>query len=543
MADVWGRLVDGLFGMPHARSTDIEVTELRIPMPDGAVLLADRYRPREFGSRPEPVVLIRTPYGHRTPIGRVLARAWARQGFQVVNQSVRGTFGSGGQFWPFQQEKQDGLATAAWLREQPWCDGRLAGAGASYLGFTEWALGPYVDPPLEAMCLAVTSSDFGHEFYRGGVVSLHNLLSWSALIGRQEERRFGGLFPQPVQTARTARAMSTLPLRNADRAAIGRPVRFWQEVIAHAGPDDDFWAPIDHGRAIAELTTPVSMVTGWYDLFLPGQLDDFTALAKAGRTVRITIGPWAHGDPGSLRTLVGDQASWLAAHLRGERSQLHQSPVRLYLQHANRWLDFAEWPPPDSVPTRLYLRAGHRLDWAEPAEPAAADSFVYDPADPTPSVGGPLLTGKTKQHDNRAIEARPDVLVYTGDPLATDLDLVGEVRASLPVWIEGGHGDVYVRLCDVGPDGVSRNVTDGIRRLRPGDGPVVEVDMFPTGYRFRHGHRLRVQVAGGSFPRFDRNQGAGEHPADALLGKPRRQEVRHDPATPPHLLLPVLSGR
>jgi hypothetical protein len=534
-------------------------------------LLADHYRPADTeprntgpinaGPDPLPVVLIRTPYGHRTPMGRLFGSVLARRGLQVVVQSVRGTFGSGGEFWPFHQEKADGLATAAWIREQPWCDGRLATAGASYLGYTQWALGPYLDPPLAAMCLAVTTSDFGTTFYPGGSVSLLNSLSWSVLIGRLEDKRLGGLLPDPRQTARTARAMSVLPLRGADVAAIAKPVRFWQDLTGHADPGDQFWAPIDHSASRATLTTPTSMVTGWYDIFLPVQLADFAALAAAGRSTRITIGPWSHADPGAMKAALADAASWLAAHLNGESSQLHQSPVRLYLQQAGRWLDFPQWPPADAKPTPIYLHPAGHLHWdaldQDTPDAGQPDTFTSDPADPTPSVGGPLLIGKGKQRDNREVEARPDVLTYTSDPLERPLDLVGEIRATIYLRTDPGHADIFVRLCDVDPSGVSLNVSDGILRLRPDDagidgpaddGPAddgkvaAEVEMYPTGYRFRRGHRLRVQVTPGAFPRFARNNGTGDRVADATATKPGHYEIYHDPEHPSHLVLPVLSG-
>ncbi|MEC3979418.1 CocE/NonD family hydrolase [Amycolatopsis sp. H20-H5] len=537
------RLVDRVLGLPEAEVPNpVVLRDLEIPMPDGVRLLADRHTTP--GGEPRPVVLIRTPYGRRGLLSKLFGQSFARRGLQTVIQSTRGTFGSGGEFRPFHLEREDGLATIDWLRAQPWCDGRLAMAGASYLGHTQWAVAGYLDPPLEAMCLAITASEFTSAFYPGGVLAADDMVSWSALIGRQEER-FAGL-PNPVQDRRTRRAMAHLPVNAADVAAIGRPVRFLQDVAAHGEPGDEFWAPSDHRGTVAGLTTPTSMVTGWYDLFLSGQLRDFKELRAAGRTSRITIGPWSHGEPASLKTLIGDQVSWLSAHLLDDRSQLQQSPVRLYLQQASRWLDFDHWPP-KSTATPLYLRSIGGLAH-EPAE-STPDRFTYDPADPTPSVGGPLLMGANKQRDNQAVEARDDVLVFTGTPLDNDLDVIGEVSARVYLRTDLGHADVFVRLCDVDKRGVSRNVTDGILRLRPGapeadaDGVVTaEVSLSPTAYRFRRGHRLRLQVAGGAFPRFVRNHGTGQPAGEAVDGKPCRFELFHDPARPSQITLPVFTG-
>ncbi|HEX3783546.1 MAG TPA: CocE/NonD family hydrolase [Pseudonocardiaceae bacterium] len=553
MGSFLGWAFDRVLGLPPSPEPDFQRhRDLRIPLQDGVTTLADWYRPGHSGTTPLPVVLVRTPYGHRTLLGRALGSVLARRGLQVVVQSVRGTFGSGGEFWPMHQEREDGLATAAWLREQPWCDGRLATAGPSYLGYTQWALGPYLDQPLEAMCLSVTTSDFPRTFYPDGSLSLYSLLSWSAQIGTQENPVLSRLRNRRQQEARTERAMATLPLRGADSAAIDKPVRFWQEVTEHAEPGDDFWKPIDHRPLVPELTTPTSMVTGWYDLFLPAQLDDFATLRTAGRTTRITIGPWAHADPANLKLMFTDSASWLTAHLGGNTSELNRSPVRLYLQQADRWLDFASWPPAEATRTRIHLHGGRRLDWTQPAGQASAgqsDGFDYDPADPTPSIGGPLLSGKTKQHDNRAIEARSDVLIFTSGLLESDLDLVGELEATVYLRTELGHGDLFVRLCDVDRRGVSRNVCDGLVRMRAGDLEPAEdssvaarIRMYPTGYRFRRGHRLRVQVAGGAFPRFARNHGTEEPIADAVTTVRNHYEILHDADHPSHLVLPVLSG-
>ena len=538
------RLVDKLLGLPPAEGPKPVVTrDLAVPMPDGVTLLADRYAPA--GTTSAPVVLIRTPYGRKGLISKLFGDTFARHGLQTVIQSTRGSFGSGGEFRPFHLERADGVATAEWLRAQPWCDGNLGMAGASYLGHTQWAVGPYLEPPLAAMCLGVTASEFVSTCYPGGVLAADNMVSWSAMIGRQEER-FATL-PNPLQKRKTRRAMAHLPTSGANVAAIGRPVQFLQDVTAHFVPDDGYWAMSDHSAEVAKLDVPVSMVTGWYDLFVRGQLRDFRTLAEAGKAPRITIGPWAHGEPASMKPMLADQLGFLRAHLLGDRTFLQRAPVRLFLQGAGTWLDFESWPPP-STATAAHLRPIGGLGEAVGQE-ARPTAFTYDPADPTPAVGGPLLTGETKQRDNQQVEARPDVLVFTGERLPSDVDVIGEVAATVHVRTELGHADVYVRLCDVDSGGVSRNVTDGILRLRPGfpaadaDGVVTaEATLDPTADRFRRGHRLRVQVAGGAFPRFARNHGTDEPVTSAVDGKPNRFEVFHDATRPSRITLPVFTS-
>jgi uncharacterized protein len=528
------RYVDRLLGLPESPSRPVGTArDLKVPMPDGVVLVADLHRPR--GAGPLPVVLMRTPYGKEQAVVRLFAGVLARRGFQVVVQNVRGVLGSGGEFHAFHDEKDDGLATLKWLRAQPWCDGRVAMAGASYLGFTEWAVAPYADPPLEAMGLGITASEFASSFYPGGALALHNTLVWSSLTGTRDERR------RPFHNRRVRRAMRHLPVGEADTAAIGRPETFLREVAAHAEPGDGFWTATDHSAAVPGTTTPATMVTGWWDLFLRRQLRDFAAMHAEGRQVRITIGPWGH-DLKALRATLSDQVSWLSAHLNGDKALLRRAPVRLHLQRAGTWMDFDKWPPPETRPTPLYL--SHGLTWDEPEEPHTGPAtFTYDPYDPTPNVGGPLLSpGKGGQRDNTRLERRADVAVLTGAPLAEDLDLIGPVSATIHVRTSTGQGDLFVRLCDVGPDGVSRNVTDGILRITAAGVVRAEIEMHPTAYRFLRGHRLRVMLAGGAFPRFARNPGTGEPAGAAVAARRTRFEILRDGDHPSALHLPVWDG-
>ncbi|OLT36074.1 peptidase S15 [Actinomadura sp. CNU-125] len=518
--------VDRLLGLPGETTPAVETARgLPVAMPDGVVLRADLHRPR--GAGPLPVVLIRTPYGRAQRVVRLFTRVLARRGFQVVVQDVRGIGGSGGEFHAFHHERDDGLATVAWLRSRPWCDGRVAMAGASYLGFAEWAVAPYADPPLAALGLGVTASEFVSSFYPGGALALFNTLVWSASMGTRDEPF------APLHARRVRRAMRHLPVGEADLSAIGRPERFLRDVAAHTEPGDGFWDATDHSPAVAATTAPASMVTGWWDLFLRGQLRDFAALDAAGRGPRITIGPWGH-DVRALRAVLADQVSWLGAHLHGDAAELRRAPVRLYLQGAGRWLDFDRWPPPETEPAPLYLS-----EWGAD-DPV---TFVYDPLDPTPNVGGPLLApGKGRQRDNRVMERRDDVAVLTGPPLERDLDLIGPVSATVHVRTSTGHGDLFVRLCDVDADGVSRNVTDGIVRIAEPGTVRAEVEMHPTGYRFRRGHRLRLVLAGGAFPRFARNPGTGEPIGRAVAMRRTAFEVFRDASRPSVVTLPVWRG-
>ncbi len=547
LSRIAGRAVDRALGLPATAAPYVVRRDVAVPMPDGVVLLGDHYRPAGH-DRPLPVVLIRSPYG-RGGASILFAAPLARRGFQVFMQSTRGTFGSGGQFRPFLTEREDGLATVAWVRRQPWCDGNVAMAGGSYLGHTQWAVAPYADPPLLSVSLNITTAKFSAAFYNHGAPSLQNALNWTGLVGRQE-RGLLGVLPNPRQTARMRRALRKVPLQAADVAVVGAPVAFWRDFTGHAAPADEFWAGADHDRADLGRLPPVSMVTGWWDLFLPGQLRDYQAIRAAGVTARIIVGPWLHGEPGELKEITRQDIAWLDHHLRGGPPP-PGAPVRVFLQQAGTWLDFADWPPP-AVATAWYLRASGRLSLdAEPAD-APPGTFVYNPADPTPSAGGPLLQPPGKQVNNAAIEARPDVLTFTSDPLPADTDLAGSVGARIFVRTGREHADLFVRVCDVDLKGVSRNITDGIRRLSPqtvpapdvqadGDGIVaVDLELYPTAYRVRAGHRIRVQVSGGAFPRFARNFGTPEPFGVATRALRCRFEIHHDARHAAHVLLPVL---
>jgi uncharacterized protein len=551
LSRVGGVAVDRMLGFGDKAVPYVAQLGIAVPMPDGVALLGDHYRPAG-DDRPLPVVLVRSPYGRAGLPGILFAAPLARRGFQVFIQSTRGTFGSGGLFRPFTSERADGLATVAWLRDQPWCDGRVAMTGASYLGHTQWAVAPYVDPPLASVSPNVTAAKFSAAFYQHGAPSLQNVLNWIGLVGNQE-RGLHGVIPAPWQMARMRRALRKVPLQAADVDVAGAPVAFWRDFTGHAGPGDEFWVSADHDRADLSRLPPVSMVTGWWDLFVPLQLRDYAAIRAAGGAARITVGPWLHGEPAELKAITRHDVAWLEHNLRGGPPP-PGPPVRVFLQQAGSWLEFDQWPPPATVATPYYLRAAGRL--ARDAEPGDAepDTFVYDPADPTPSAGGALLQPPGKQVDNQAIEARPDVLTYTTEPFPASQDLVGPVSARIFVRTGRRYADVFVRVCDVDVKGVSRNITDGIRRLSPATVPApdvqvgddrvlaVDIELYPTGYRIHPGHRIRVQVSGGAFPRFARNFGTAEPFATATSAVRCRFEIYHDPRHPACVLLPVLPG-
>lgn len=524
---------------------------LAVRMRDGVALRTDHYAPHLPGA---PTVLIRSPYG-RGAVNAVLARIVAERGYHVVLQSCRGTFGSGGRFDPMHSERDDGLDTVEWLRHQRWFTGRLGTFGPSYVGHVQWAISDV--PELAAMATIVTASQFRDPTYAGESFSLHSTLAWAALIHAQG----GAWLPNTVELLRgqprLRRALAHLPLGEADRVATGAEVQFYREWLrraaaeAEAGPDG-YWDARGHHHRVPAVTAPVLMVGGWYDIFLPWQLRDYAALRAAGARPRLVIGAWTHGSAALFGAALRESLAFLGTHLRGEPNHTRGRPVRLFVDGGGGWRDLDDWPPPGLRRVAWFLQPHGALAPRQP-EPSDVDRFRYDPHDPTPSVGGPLLVAnQAGPRDNRELEARPDVLVYTGAELAEACDVVGPVTATVYVRGSAPHFDVFVRLCDVAPSGRSVNVCDGLARLRPGRLPVdadgfaaVEVELWPTAHRFAAGHRLRVQVSGGAHPRYARNPGTGEPPATAVHLMPVEIEVAHDPdrASAVHLPLSAATGR
>jgi putative CocE/NonD family hydrolase len=282
------------------------------------------------------------------------------------------------------------------------------------------------------------------------------------------------------------------------------------------------------------------MVGGWYDIFLPWQLRDYARLREAGALPRLVIGPWTHADTGLLAASIREGISWFAAARNGGA----KGGVRVHIGGIGEWRDLPSWPP-HSRQTSWFPQPGGGLE-PLPPEDSTPDRFRYDPADPTPSPGGALLTQEAGPRDNRSVERRPDILVYTSAPLAADLEAIGPVSATIRVRTSGEFFDVQVRVCDVRPDGRSVNITDGLRRVCPGDAPpdsagvrAVEVELWPMGHVFRRGHRLRVHVAGGAHPRSARNPGTGEPLGSATALRTVDFEVYHDPAHASALHLPA----
>ncbi|ABW12638.1 X-Pro dipeptidyl-peptidase domain protein [Parafrankia sp. EAN1pec] len=513
------RLLQRTQQLPPPLTRDLTVARgLRVPMRDGVELTADHWFPRA-GAAGLPTVLIRTTYGSHSSATYPIVRPIAERGFQVLITNSRGTFGSGGAFDPFRNERDDGFDTLDWVIGQPWFGDSIVLYGPSYLGYTQWAVADQVPPQVKAMIPIQSEAAVMLEFLRPDGFALEILFIWSFVVDGQESPLALLRHPALGGRRKMRRLMASLPLEQADLRGAGHRIDYLQNILAHdAG--SPHWAPADHSARVADVTIPVSSIAGWHDFFLPGQLRDFTALQAAGRPARLTVGPWAHSmSAGPIRLGMEELLDFGLAHARAEQPT-DRAPVRLFVQGADEWRDFQSWPPEGYPQQRLHLQPGGGLATASPAD-SPPDNYRYDPADPTPAVGGSRFNVNTGSVDNTALEARADVLTFTTLPLDREVEVIGEVDAE--IWFRSSlpYADVFVRVCDVNTGDRSYNVTDGLTSLTEADQDTrARVRLPATAYRFRKGHRIRVQISSGAFPRYNRNPGTGEPRGSGQLSTP-----------------------
>lgn len=546
--------------MVHLPAGKVKVTTtcgLRVPMRDGVALIADHYTPA--GIETGPAVLIRTPYGRGGPgrsLSEIYARAIASHGYHVINQDVRGRFDSEGEFVAFVHEVDDGEDTLEWMSRQPWCNGNIGMWGASYLGYVQWAAAASRSPYLKALVPVITHSHL-MEYHENGF-PLDLLLRWMFQIATMDDPTLGAMERLrrinngAVQDRFLNDAFAHLPMQTADLLAIGKPDPLYREMSA-AGPDHPLWRVVDHRDAVS-AAPPAAFVSGWYDLFLDGLIEDYTAQVVAGRQPRLVIGPWHHMDYGYIPIAFDEALRWFGAYLRDEPLPPEYKPVRIYVMGANRWRDFDRWPP-TGQPVHLYLHGNGaaktgRLFAHKPTVDAASDTYLYDPSHPTPNLGGPKLADGAGASDNRPLERRKDVLVFSTIPLLEDVEFAGPILLELYVKADLPTADFFGRLCVVERSGRSTNICDGNFRLEPGrgepqpDGALrITISMSSTAYRVKQGQRIRLLVAGGAHPRFARNLGVPGNQALATAMQPGAQTVYHDAAHPSALILPVLGAQ
>lgn len=551
-----------------------------IPMRDGTILRADVYRPDTSGQFP--VLLVRTPYGEpfvrQAPVTPLL-----EAGIAVVVQHVRGTGDSDGDFLPFAREADDGVDTIEWCAGQTWCDGQVGMLGGSYSGMVQFAVAPEA-PALRALVPVITPADYHWGLaYRQGALQQGQLHGWYVLKSWQQLARAAqtGVDAGP-EAAQLRAALSDpaavhggRPLRDLPMAEEMRPG--WLGALEHE-ERDEYWEALSYRRRRDRIRIPALHVGGWFDLFNDGTLDNFTTLtASSGAEQRLIVGPWSHTNrTGTIGELsFGPSASdaaaglekaetdFLARHLAGRTDTPAGPPVTLFVMGENVWRHEQEWPLARTAWTPWYLHATGGLSPVAPDAGTAPSTFVHDPADPVPTVGGATLINggadggpgyEAGPRDQRVLDHRDDILRFTSAPLTEDVEVTGPVKVILYAATTAQDTDFTARLVDCLPDGRAMGVTDGIVRARFREGPDKAVpirpgrpyryviDLMPTSQVFKAGHRIRVDIAGSNFPCYDVNPGNGASAGTATTADfvVARQTVFHDASRTSHIVLPVV---
>ena len=509
-----------------------------VPMADGVKLATDVYLPQ--GKGPFPAILIRTPYdknGLKGATGNLTS-----QGYAVVAQDMRGRFASEGHHAiifgndGLGGKHQDTHDTLRWIAKQEWSSGKVATWGGSALGIVQNMGAPGAPETLKGQMVMVAFSDYYHQAaYQGGVWRKELLEGWLKAT-KMEDVNLPTFLEHPTY--------------------------------------DDFWKALNAEEHAAQVDAPGVFVGGWYDIFLQGTINSFTSIQQRGGPhargkCYLVLGPQAHGAfntkfdyPNATASPInmGAPLNLFAKWLKDQDDEKALQPVHYYVMGAvgeagapgNSWRSAGAWPPPAKV-TPYYFQPDHTLAAAKPAGDGKL-TFRYDPEMPVPSTGGQNLQIAKGPMDQRPVEARADVLLFSTEPLAEPLEVTGRLNAHLYISSDCPDTDFTVKLTDVYPDGRSMLVTDGIRRaslrksfekrdpLKPGEVYELDVDLWSTSLIFNKGHRIRIAVSSSNSPRFEPNPNTGDpHP---VPGKSRvaANTVYLSTKYPSRIELPVYVG-
>lgn len=509
-----------------------ERSETMVTMQDGTRLSTAYFVPK--GKGPFPTVLVRTPYNKA-------ADEWMGQAFNifriaVVVQDVRGKYGSEGDYYPFLNERKDGLETLRWIRKQPWSDGTIAGWGGSYVGYTQWA----ISDSLDFMTLLLTGAKLYDFVWPDSLFSLQTAGFWGF---ENASDKLNGLKEDTIR-----KKLFVLPLIVADDSTI-KDVPYYNDWLLHE-KYDTYWKQMDfRGKTKA----PYLSMAGWYDLFLKTQIADFQALEAAGNNKgRLVIGPWAHGPFGEPNEFGGIEKTgdpklifkYVKRILRGKNAMLggplKDAKYNLFIMERNEYVGSDKWPPAGTVQTSYFIGPDGYLDITVPKENGTL-AYDYDPADPYPSLGGTSLgtgVGPARQNAN---SGRSDQLVFKKKIETEPLTLLGPVDATLWLSSTAACTDFYVLLQDEFPDGKIINIQEGgVKAKAGGKNPCKsEISVWATGYQLNPGHTLRVVITSSWFPRFNRNLNSCEPIANASTISKSIQTIWFGSETPSSVSLPV----
>lgn len=573
---------DHKFPQSSPPRNDIRVeNRVPIPMRDGVVLYADIYRP--VGEAKHPVIVSRTPYStERAPSAYAAAVYFSRRGYAYVFQDVRGRHESEGRWEPFRDDFNDGYDTIEWAGVQPWSNGKVGMEGGSYLGHVQWRAAQARPPHLVTIFPRVASTSIYHDWItvNGGWRLAFNF-GWGPV--RQESRIMQNPGPHTMAGGPDAISYNDvvwhLPL-NEMQGLVGRNAQFYKDWLAH--PDyDDYWRSLNVEEHFDQIEVPVHTMGGFFDIFAQGTLRGYAGVSAGGATAEartgsnMVIGPWEHGVSQTVGGMDWGEAAvvdtnalalrWFDYWLKGVDNGLaDEPPVKVFVMGRNQWRYESEYPLKRTRYTPLYLDSDGNangshgdgiLSWSKPAGESSADSYRYDPANPVPSLGGANCCGvatTSGAQDQRPIEHRSDVLVYTSEVLASPVEVLGPLKLVLYASSSAVDTDFVAKLVDVYPDGRSINVAEGILRTRhrdgltkqvlmkPGEIYPLELDMVGTANLFQPGHRIRVHVTSSHFPQFARNLNNGEPYGTSAEAVVAEQTIYHSSSRASHILLPVI---
>ncbi|MGH7470656.1 MAG: CocE/NonD family hydrolase, partial [Longimicrobiales bacterium] len=540
-------------------------------MRDGVILRADVYRPGT--STRLPALLQRTPYSKNPNREDNVFRRMAERGYVVVVQDTRGRYMSDGVARPH-DEAEDGFDTIEWVAALPYVNGRVGMFGTSYSATTQLMAAPLRPPHLVALAPASSYNSRYDMVFQGGAFYIADGLNWNigqaADVRRRrtqpEVNRDGSIGMSATERQSLNDWLRHMPLKTVAVPDLREHAPGYFTMLDHPSYDD-YWRIFDIESRHHQVEVPALHLTGWYDALLNGTVRNFAGLrahartAKAREGQRLIVGPWTHSGPTARTTTIGTVDYGSAAGLDSDSLRfawfdywlkdtptgvLSRAPVRLFIMGANIWRDEQEWPLARAVPTLFYLHSAGGANSlagngtlnrdAPGAEPP--DRFAYDPNNPVPT--GARGGYSRSPSDQREVEQRTDVLVYTSAPLETPLEVTGPILTHLWVTSTATDTDFTVKLVDVLPDGTARALTDGILRARyrkskfspvpltPNQPEELTIDAGATGNVFLPGHRIRIEISSSNFPRFDRNPNTGAPFGEGPPARSAQQTVLHD---------------
>jgi uncharacterized protein len=554
--------------LPTSLSYDVPV-----PMRDGVKLATDVFRPDVPGRFP--VILMRTPYNKADE--REDAIFFAQHGYVFLVQDVRGRYDSGGEWTPFRHEADDGYDAQEWAALQPWSNGDVISYGGSYAAIDQWLAATRRNTHLKAMAPEFSPSDlYDGMFFIGGSFQQAIAQTWGDLVAERVKQSAS------LESDPWPRVFTHLPV-SAGLDVIGRNLPFYREWLEHPAYDA-YWKTLSWRDAFATIDCPAFLVHSWFDIFnvKHGNLENFERLRASGPrrfhdAHRLIVGPWEHGvhgtrvgevefGPNSLIDPREFELRWFDHYVKGvDNGAERDAPVKIFTMGENAWHDYDDWPVPGTRSVSYYLKSAGRantlvgdgtLSEVRPEPHEEPDRFSYDPKDPVPNAGGgnccwPKILPWGPM-DQRAVERRDDVLVYSTPPLPGDVRVTGPISVVLWVTSSAPDTDFAVKLVDVDPGGFAMNLTDGILRARyrdsvekpqllePGRAYEITIEVGNTSNLFRKDHQIRVEIASGNFPRYSRNTNTGRQPEKDTETRVAQQTIWHDADHPSHLVLPVL---